>query len=203
MFPDSDTAHMIICHEKHTFVIAKDPVTGKWLLDTSGAQWYHLDRFSEHISVMDCYAVNLFHISSFDLRIAQNSAGEKAFLTVKEASMGDGDLYQSGGSGFSYKNLILYCSESQPKSEKGPVFLLAEDLTGEWSAFMLLHQPELTTSFIGCFRVVSECKSEEDVKARLLFESDVNLDDEEIFIRVDETFADETVRREKERLNQI
>lgn len=193
---------MIICHEKHTFDIAKDPATGKWLLDTSGAQWFHLDRFSEHISVMDCYAVNLFHISSFDLRIVENSEGQKAFLVVKEASMGDGDLYQSGGSGFSYNDLILYCGDSRPASEKGPVFLLAEDLTGEWSAFMLLHQPGLA-SFISCFKVISDRKSEEDVKARLLFESDVNLDDEEIFIRVDETFADETVRHEKECLSQI
>lgn len=202
MFPDSDTAHMIICHEKHTFDIAKDPATGKWLLDTSGAQWYHLDRCTEHISVKDCFAVNLFHISSFDLRIVENSEGQKAFLVVKKASMGDGDLYQSGGSGFSYKNLILYCSESQPASEKGPSFLLAEDLSGKWSAILLLHQPGLA-SFISCFKVIPDRKSEEDVKARLLFESDVNLDDEEIFIRVDETFADETVRHEKECLNQI
>jgi hypothetical protein len=49
---------MIICPKQYSFDIAKDPVTGRWLLDTTGLRWYHLDSLSEHISVKDCFAVN-------------------------------------------------------------------------------------------------------------------------------------------------
>ncbi len=187
---------MLIFSKKNTLDIAKDPASGRWLLDTSGVQWHHLDRFAEHIVVKDCYAVNLFHISAFDLRIVKNSEGKKAFLFVKEASMGDGDLYQSGGSGFSYKDLILYCSDQRPVSEGAPVILIAEDLSGKWSAFLLLHHPGLT-SFIGCFKIISDCKNEEDVKMRLQLEDDVNLYDSETFTRVDEAYADEALSREE------
>ncbi len=194
---------MEFCHKKYTFDIAKDPATGRWLLDTSGYRWHHLDRFPEHITVKDCYAVNLVHTSAFDLRIVRNTAGEKAFFFVTDVSEEFGDLYRSGGSGFHYKDIVLYCSDRRSLAEGAPVFLLAEDLSGEWSAFMLLYQPVILKSFFSCFEVVSGCKDEDDVKARLLLESGVDLDDGEVFTRADEALADDTVRREEERLNQF
>ncbi len=178
---------MIICPKQYSFDIAKDPVTGRWLLDTTGLRWYHLDSLSEHISVKDCFAVNLFHISAFDLRIIENAKGERAFFIVKDASMGDGDLYQTDDVGFGYKRIVLYFIDYHPKEGRAKHYLFAEEMNGKWSVIELFTPGE--GSFIGFNRIISGCLSEEAAIGELKKEKGVSVDDNTLFTRVDETFA--------------
>lgn len=188
---------MNICNNIYPFDCARDPVTGKWHLDTTSLKLYHLDKLSEHLTVKDCYAVNLFHLSAFDLRILENEKGIKAFFTVKEATEDRGDLYQTDDVGFGYKSVILYgidCHE-EPFDNKPKQYLLTEDLNGKWSVTVLSFPGR--ESFTDAKRIISDYATEDAAKEELKKEKGVDLDDNTIYTRVDEAYAEDFRKKQK------
>ena len=189
---------MFICLDKYPFDCAWDPATRRWYLDTTSLKIYHLERFNKHIAVKDCFAVLLFHRSAFDLRVIENEKGVKAFFTVKDASEDRGDLYQSDEVGFGYKTIILYGIDchNEPFDKKAKQYLLTEGLNGEWSVTVLSFPGK--ESFTDVKRIISECLSEEAAKEELKKEKGVNLNDNTVYTRIDEAYAEDFRKKQKE-----
>lgn len=192
---------MNICLDIYPFDCAWDPAKQRWYLDTTRLNWHHLERLKKHIAVKDCFAVNLFHLSAFDLRVLENEKGVKAFFTVKDASEDMGDLYQSDEVGFGYKAIIIYGIDchNEPLDKKPKQYLLTENLNGEWDMTVLSFPGK--SSFTDAKRLISGCLSEDAAKEKLKKEKGVNLDDNTAYTRIDEAYAEDFRKKQKELYN--
>ena len=186
--------------KKRLFELAFNPHAGKWMLDTSGLQWHHLDRFKVVKTARQCFAVNLCHISAYDFRVIEDEAGNKAFLTVREASMGDGDLYNTDKIGFGYKNVVLYSTgRNSGFAHSNPVknYVLTENLDGQWSVIKLTTPGKKV--FTDVVTVISGCSSEKEALEQFKnSDGGVDLTDGNVWCRVDKALAEHFIKADLE-----
>lgn len=194
-------AEFIFDREQRTFNLAFNPHSKRWMIDTTGLQCYHLEKFKVTIVATQCFAVNLCHIAAFDFRVLQDGHGNKAFVTVKVASMGNGDLYQTDTKGFGYRSIILFAPERRLAMNSTPpyeYFIIAENLDGRWCVIQVLSVTK--RSFTETKVLVEGCVSEEDAINRLILsDKDVDLKDTSIFTRIDQSYVDRCLKEERER----
>ena len=183
--------------EQRRFDLSYNPQAKKWMLDTTALQKYHLDKFKLAKTAKQCFAVNIFHVCSFDFRVLEDNSGNKAFITIMKASSGDGDLYTTDNVGFGYKDIVLYSTGrhfGMSPDETNNDFVFAKNLDGRWSILKLTTPGR--KGFTDVATILTGCSSEQEALAQFKDSTGIDLTDSNVWTKVDQAFADRCVKED-------
>ena len=160
--------------EHYTEKFVYNPNVKHWYLDTSAFPYDsyptrhgHVDpkTLTHSTEAHSVFNINLYHISSYDLRVFKDASGKLGVFTVVSASMGMGDLFRSDRHGFGYKTVVVYYNKYNDHDHVKH-FIVTENAKGLWSVVSLKYgdfsQQKPYNEFIERDLMASNCATEKD-----------------------------------------
>lgn len=160
--------------ERYTERFVYNPEVKHWYLDTSAFPYDSYPTrhgnvdpksLTSSTEAQSVFNINLYHISSYDLRVFKDASGKLGVFTVVSASMGMGDLLRSDRHGFGYKTVVVYYNKYNDHDHVKH-FIVTENAKGLWSVVCLKYgdfsQQKPYTEFIERDLMANNCASEKD-----------------------------------------